>query len=275
MTTRLVRSIAAASAISFAVPFAVVASAQDASPWQGDARSAVRLIAGTARQDVLRAGVEIKLQPGWRTYWRHPGDSGIPPRFDFGASANAESVSVLWPAPERFADGAGGSSIGYGRDVVLPLRVVRRDPARPVTLRLKLDYAVCEKLCVPVDARAELVLSGTKTSQDATIAAAEARVPRPAAIGEGSALAIRGVRRKDGQVFVDVAARSHVQLFAEGPGADWALPLPEPVPGAPPGMQRFAFELAGLPPGAKPEGAVLRLTAVSGTEAIEVAARLD
>jgi hypothetical protein len=64
-------------------------------------------------------------------------------------------------------------------------------------------------------------------------------------------------------------------LFAEGPTAEWALPLPEPVAGAPAGVQRFAFELDGLPPGATPQGATLRLTAVAGNEAIEVAFRLD
>ena len=64
-------------------------------------------------------------------------------------------------------------------------------------------------------------------------------------------------------------------LFAEGPTAQWALPLPEPVAGAPAGLQRFAFELDGLPPGEKADGATLRLTAVSGDKAIEVAFRLD
>jgi hypothetical protein len=64
-------------------------------------------------------------------------------------------------------------------------------------------------------------------------------------------------------------------LFAEGPTAQWALPLPEPVAGAPAGLQRFAFVLDGLPPGEKASGATLRLTAVSGEKAVEVAFRLD
>jgi hypothetical protein len=72
-----------------------------------------------------------------------------------------------------------------------------------------------------------------------------------------------------------VSADAPVVLFAEGPTAQWALPLPEPVAGAPAGLQRFVFELDGLPPGEKPEGANLRLTAVSGDRAIEVAFRLD
>ena len=84
--------------------------AADVSPWDNDIRSAARLIAASARGEsgdrVLRAGVEIKLQPGWKTYWRYPGDSGVPPVFDFSASENVKTVTVLYPTPMRFPDGA-------------------------------------------------------------------------------------------------------------------------------------------------------------------------
>ncbi|MBO0715897.1 MAG: cytochrome C biogenesis protein, partial [Rhizobiales bacterium] len=82
------------------------ASAQDASNWDGQARSAARLIAGATSKNhgatFVRAGIEIRLDPGWHTYWRDPGDSGAPPTFDFSSSENVKSVNVLWPAPERF-----------------------------------------------------------------------------------------------------------------------------------------------------------------------------
>ena len=58
----------------------------------------------------LRAGIEIKLQPGWHTYWRYPGDSGVPPRFDFSGSDNVASVKVLYPAPHLFTDETGNTS---------------------------------------------------------------------------------------------------------------------------------------------------------------------
>ena len=77
---------------------------------------------------VLLGGIAIQLQPGWKTYWRTPGDFGVPPRFDFSKSENVEAVTVLWPAPMKFDDGAGGHSIGYKTQVVLPLRIVTKKP---------------------------------------------------------------------------------------------------------------------------------------------------
>src|SRR6516165_5869439 len=56
---------------------AVAGAAEDTSPWDGDARSAVRLIAGSAVPGkAVRAGVEIRLKSGWHTYWPYPGDAG-------------------------------------------------------------------------------------------------------------------------------------------------------------------------------------------------------
>src|ERR1700757_165104 len=114
---------------------AIEARAQDASPWQRDGHSAVRLLAGSRSGAVLLGGIAFQLQPGWKTYWRSPGDSGVPPRFDFTKSDNIEAVTVLWPAPMRFDDGAGGVSLGYHDQGVLPLRVVAQSAAKPATLR--------------------------------------------------------------------------------------------------------------------------------------------
>src|SRR5256714_4442082 len=114
---------------------AVEVRAEDSSPWQRDAHSAVRLLAGSRSGAVLLGGIAIQLQPGWHTYWRTPGDSGVPPRFDFGKSENIEAVTILWPAPAKFADGAGGVSLSYQKQVVLPLRIVAKNADKPVTLR--------------------------------------------------------------------------------------------------------------------------------------------
>jgi DsbC/DsbD-like thiol-disulfide interchange protein len=260
------------------------ARAADASAWDGGARSAVRLIAGTPTNDsgkkVLRGGIEIRLDPGWKTYWRYPGDSGVPPRFSFTRSENLESARVLWPAPQRLSE-PGDVSIGYTGDVILPLRILPRDPTRPVLLRVEVDYAICQNVCIPADGNAELLIGDEPSSQDDPLRQSEQRVPKAAAIGQGEALAIETVTREAhgerSRILVDVRApeTAKLDLFAEGPTPDWALPLPKPIAGAPAGLQRFAFELDGMPPGATEEDAVLRLTAIAENQAIEVTTVAD
>src|SRR5258708_32819470 len=89
---------------------AIEARAEDASPWQRDGHSAVRLLAGSRSGGVLLGGIAVQLQPGWKTYWRTPGDSGVPPRFDFSKSGNVEAVTGFWPGPAKVVGRAGGHS---------------------------------------------------------------------------------------------------------------------------------------------------------------------
>ncbi|MGH6664356.1 MAG: protein-disulfide reductase DsbD domain-containing protein [Pseudolabrys sp.] len=268
------------AACGIAALFAAPAYASDASPWVEDLNSAMRLIAGANKNsaDGLRAGIEIKMQPGWHTYWRYPGDSGVPPRFSFSGSDNVASVKVLFPAPHAFTDEA-GTTIGYKENVIFPLRVFPRNKDKPVALHLKVDYAVCEKLCVPVEARAELTLPGDASATDAALSAAEARVPKPeTAAAAGLTAKIASDDKIKPLVFVDLAAATgqKVEVFVEGPTAEWALPIPKPSQGAPPGHQYFGFELDGLPPGVAPKAPFeLTFTIVKGGQATEVKTRLD
>lgn len=268
---------ALASAILAVLP-ATQARAQDASAWQRDAHSAVRLLAGSRSGGVLLGGIAIQLEPGWKTYWRNPGDSGVPPRFDFSKSDNVEAVTVLWPAPMKFDDGAGGFSIGYKKQVVLPLRIVAKNNDKPVTLRAHISYAVCDKLCLPVEATTELNFASVASTEDSNLAAALDAVPKPANIGDPMPVTIRDVRREGAKnVLVDVSAPEarNVHLFVEGPTPDWALPVPKLVDNSPPGVKRFAFELDGLPPGAKADGAALKLTLTGGERAYEFNVNLN
>ena len=264
---------------SFAVLAGSPACAADASPWVEDSYSAIRLIAGANKSggDAFRAGIEIKLQPGWHTYWRYPGDSGVPPRFDFSGSDNVAAAQVSFPAPHAFTDEA-GTIIGYKGSVVLPLRVVPRQKDRPVTLRGKIDYAVCEKLCVPVEAKVELTLP-PRGVDNAALDAAEVRVPKPVTAAQAGLSTKRTNSDKAKPlVSVDLAAPSGqpVELLVEGPTPEWALPIPKPAPGAPAGHHYFTFELDGLPPGVNPKSPVeLTFTIVQGDRATEVKTHLD
>ena len=257
---------------------ALEARAEDASPWQRDGHSAVRLLAGSRSGSVLLGGIAFQLQPGWKTYWRTPGDSGVPPRFDFSKSDNVEAVTVLWPAPTKFDDGAGGHSLGYHDTIVLPLRIVAKNLDKPVTLRADVNYAVCEKICIPVQAAAELPFTSVASTEDSALFAALDTVPKPANVGDPNPLTIRDVKREGkSTVLVDVVSPDArgLNLFVEGPTPDWGLPVPKLLEHSPPGVRRFAFELDGVPPGVSPEGAALKLTLVGGDRAYEFNINLE
>lgn len=246
----------------------------DSSSWSEDMRSAIRLVGGATASTPMQAGVEMKLNPGWHTYWRYPGDSGVPPEFDFSGSDNLESATVLYPAPKLHKD-AGGETIGYDADVIFPVEVTAKDASKPVKLKLSLDYAVCENMCVPAKGEAELVLKPGDAASNPALKDARARVPKR----ETAQAADLHVKRQGADhVVVDFAAPADakVTVFAEGPSKDWALPIPQPVKDAAPGRRAFSFKLDGLPPGTDPKKPTdLTITIVEGARAYEVAARLD
>lgn len=104
------------------------------------------------------AGLRIRLEPGWKTYWRAPGDAGIPPQFSWKKSRNLKAVRVHWPRPEVF-DQNGLRSIGYEQEVVLPVEFFARDGAGPVEVSGQIALGVCKDICLPVT----LSASGTLT----------------------------------------------------------------------------------------------------------------
>ncbi len=139
----------AAIALSAAVP---VAAAAGPSP-VGDTVARAALIEGWRQPDGSRvAAIEIRLDPGWHTYWRVPGEAGIPPDFDWSGSANLASVSYEWPRPTRF-ESFGLETLGYADTVVLPVRLTPKDPAAPMELAVAVSYGVCSDICVPAEAR--------------------------------------------------------------------------------------------------------------------------
>jgi DsbC/DsbD-like thiol-disulfide interchange protein len=253
------------------------ACAQDASAWIKDAHSSLRLLAGSRTGSVLMGGIEIQLQPGWKTYWRTPGDSGVPPRFDFSKSTNVESVTPLFPAPKKFDDGAGGVSYGYHKHVIFPLRIVPKNPNEPVQLRAAISYAVCEKLCLPVEAEAELAFTSAASALDSLVAGALNKVPKPVGTAEATPIALKSFKRIGDRVVVDVAAQNStgLELYAEGPTPEWALPVPKRVNSDEKDITRFEFQLDGLPAKARPEGAQLKLTVVGADGAFEYNIRLN
>jgi DsbC/DsbD-like thiol-disulfide interchange protein len=120
------------------------------------------------------AGLHLQLAPGWKTYWRAPGDAGIPPAFDWSGSDNIKSVRVYWPSPHVFTLN-GLTTIGYSGDVVLPIEITPRDPTQPVRLRGGVELGVCSDICVPATLTFDTVIDGPGGPHQAISAALDSR----------------------------------------------------------------------------------------------------
>ena len=154
-----------------AVPFASgLALGAEAPPWR------MALIGGGLMDGLWLAGVKIDLEEGWDTYWRMPGDAGIPPDFDWRNSQGVAGVEVLYPLPRRF-ETAAGETVGYQRQVVFPVRVKPASDGADARLALDLFFAVCKDVCIPAKGRSTLALGSS--SVDEQVAKWLKRVPIP------------------------------------------------------------------------------------------------
>ncbi|WP_323716710.1 protein-disulfide reductase DsbD domain-containing protein [Paracoccus aminovorans] len=122
--------------------------------------------------------LRLELEPGWKTYWRSPGDAGVPPRFDWRESENLGQARLLWPRPEVI-DSGGERTLGYHDRLVLPIEIVPAAPGAPVEPRAVVDFGLCLDICVP--AEVTLTAPPPGPSPDPQIEAALARQPQPSA----------------------------------------------------------------------------------------------
>lgn len=165
-------------ALSLAAALALVPAPTPAGTTQDDVLSAT-LLGGWQQGDGSHmAALQIDLAPGWKTYWRSPGEAGIPPSFDWSGSENLTSAQPLWPTPSVFYLN-GMRSIGYHDRLVLPLEVRPGDPSRPVVLKARIDIGICRDICLPatLNVTARLAPPG---AGDPTIRASLAAMPRKA-----------------------------------------------------------------------------------------------
>ena len=123
-------------------------AAQDPTP----GLAGVHILPGWTASDGSRiAAIEFRLEPGWKTYWRNPGDSGLPPVFDWSGSGNLAGLDLHWPAPQAILSGD-GLALGYHDRLVLPFTARPADPAQPVDLAVSVDFRLCKDICVPAHA---------------------------------------------------------------------------------------------------------------------------
>lgn len=129
--------------------------------------------------------VRLTLAQGWKTYWRSPGDAGIPPDFDWSGSQNVKSVRFHWPTPSIFHTN-GMRTIGYHDELVLPIEVVPQDPSRPIRLNAEMEMGVCRDVCIPatIDLRADLSGRGAPDARIRTALAHRPATAREARMGD-------------------------------------------------------------------------------------------
>lgn len=175
---------ATAIALTFVLSASVESAAAHAaaSDWVGDAHAAVRLVTAvdaTGSGSRLDVGLQFRMAPGWHTYWRSPGDAGVPASVDWQGSQNAARFDIAWPAPTRLAVHGLDSEI-YTDGVVLPASVTLQRRGAPASLLAKVDYAACSNICVPYHAELRVDLPAglaVPSPEAALVAEARSRVP--------------------------------------------------------------------------------------------------
>ena len=185
-------------------------------------------------------GVRVVLGPGWKTYWKSPGDAGLPPEFDWSASSNIKTAEVNWPLPHRTSI-LGFDTVGYAGEVVFPVRILRRDRAADTAIDLKLAVYACSNICV----RQEYALKasfGPDLSPRAgqqQIMAWQAKVPSP----QSPTLTIHAISRlgtDPEQVQIKVSA---TEPFAR---PDMLIDSDPPIAAAKPEVERGSDGIATL-----------------------------
>ena len=217
----------------------------------------------------ISAMVEIKLDEGWKTYWREPGGSGIPPQFDFSSSKHFLPGEVLFPIPQRL-EASGAVFAGYKDAVRFPFRGKMTMPGNKGAIRLNLLAGVCEEICIPATAEFEIPFSALLTSDlESELGIGEAFKMVPNEPGEDFMIA--GASQSDNdRLIVEVkipGGESVPALFAEGPYG-WYLPPAEHI-STKDGRAIFSVDIQDIPEGASPAETKLRFTVVQGDRGIE------
>lgn len=225
------RAVLVASLIAMLAPVPVSAAV---GPQSADGASRTHILSSfnaTGDLEVVPAGLHILLGEGWKTYWRSPGDAGMPPQMDWSGSMNVAEVNIRWPVPHRIS-AFGIETLGYSGEVVLPLEVKVERVGEPVSLHGSIDMLVCSDICVPSSHQVSLDLPAGPVVPDAPsanlIARFVAQVPGDA---EASGIDIERaeITPADKALSIHVASAATpmtaIDAFVEG--GDWVFGKPE------------------------------------------------
>ncbi len=168
--------------------------------WAGPAREMVeaQILPGWQMQDGSHmTALQLKLEDGWKTYWRAPGDAGIPPDFNWSGSGNLAAVEVHWPTPHVIMQ-QGVRTIGYTGQLVLPLKLTPKQAGRQIALQAEIEIGVCSDICVPVTLNLRQEMPRDNKKPDPRIVAALANRPATAREAKVRRVACEISAMKDG-----------------------------------------------------------------------------
>ncbi len=250
-----------------------------AGPWSkpatGPGPLQARLVAaveGVGEGDAAPLALEIRLQPGWKTYWRSPGDAGLPPEITWTGSTNLKEARFAYPAPRRMTT-LGIETVGYEGDVTFPVRAVPIEAGKPLDLKAGVDMLVCSQICVP-----QHVDVGLSLPAGPALAGAEANIVSRAentAPGDGRAagLEIRAIRTQGAALEVEATAREPFDtpdVFVElEPPLVLTAPTVRLSDGGHTAVLRFHVPVPDAPEAADLVGRQATLTLVDGARSLE------
>lgn len=258
----LSRLISLSAALLLSLSYQALASS---SPWVDTQGGRVRLVTAGAPNAAgeLRGALEIELKPGWKTYWRCPGDTGVPPTINVAASQNVTTAVLDFPAPERHYDGD-FSWAGYERSVSLPITFQLADAALPAVVNAQVFLGFCETICVPVAAQFTIDTQSDPENPGDHIIVASAVAALPAAASESFGLRTTSATGETVTVEAIVPAGAAVSdvFIAEDHGYYFQAPQRSDKDG------KTFFTLPVTKPGVKPASGGLHYTLVTDQGAV-------
>ncbi|MGL4487828.1 MAG: protein-disulfide reductase DsbD domain-containing protein, partial [Rhizobiaceae bacterium] len=150
------------------------------SDWATSGETRMRLVVAepAAGDKIMRAALQVELAPGWKTYWRDPGQAGIPLQMDLTGSQNAALKDTHYPAPKRFDDGV-TIWAGYDAPLLFPIEIDRADAASGAKISANVFIGICEDICVPFQTSLTVTVenASSSTADQATVQAAFEALP--------------------------------------------------------------------------------------------------
>lgn len=236
------------------------------SPWQDSAGGPVRLVVAepASGETSVHAILQVQLNDGWKTYWRDPGDAGVPPQFDLTGSENLELANLQFPAPHRFDDGTSVWA-GYKQPVSIGVDLTRADATKAMRLKGSVFLGVCEKICVPVKVEFDVPLGDAMTSSEdqQLVTSTFAALPVAASAASG----VTSVVVDDKRLIISAATPApNPELYLAAPRG-WQFGAPKLVSAAG-GTAEFAAAILYAPKGGVQADAPVNYTLVAGDAAV-------